>query len=90
MVEGQTVQLEIYASSYPLLGSGQLTWYRPNGSAISGEDADIFDRGKRLVLSDIRAGDAGLYRCEAAFIFFGTTYLSASDSIQLNVYGESK
>ena len=88
VVQGLTVELEVYVSGYPTPTSSHITWYRPNGSIISNNDPGMVfqDGGRKLILFNVQPQQAGLYECEVLLsvspLFFAMT------SIMLQVYGE--
>ena len=89
VVQGLTVELEVYVSGYPVPTSSHITWYYPNGDEVSDTDTGVEfqDSSKRLILSNVQPQQAGLYECDV--ILSVSPFLGASTSIMLNVYGKS-
>lgn len=86
VLQGDHALLEVYVSSYPLVTSDHISWYRPNGSQILQHDEVEFMNDRRsLFLINVRPSDAGVYRCEVNVP--GTSQRS-SVNIQLEVYGK--
>ena len=85
VVQGLTVEMEVYVSGYPVPTESQITWQRPDQSVIMSSDQGVsFQEGsKRMILSNVQADQAGLYECTVT-----VQTMSASVKIQLNVYGE--
>ena len=88
VLQGLTVELEVYVSGYPVPSSSQITWYYPRGGEISDGDAGVqFQDGhKRLILSDVETEQAGLYECTVVVSL--DPYMGAETYIQLDVYGK--
>ena len=88
VVQGLTVELEVYVSGFPTPTSSQITWNRPGGSVISNNDPGMVfqDGGRRLIISNVQSTQAGLYECEVLLSSFPLLY--ATTSIMLQVYGE--
>lgn len=88
IVQGLTVELEVYVSGYPTPRSSQITWYSPDLSEISDADPGVvFQGGRRsLTLSNVQPQQAGVYECEAIVPL--SPYMGAVTSILLKVYGE--
>ena len=88
VLQGLTVELEVYVSGYPVPSSSQITWYNPRGDEISGIDAGVqFQDGRRrLILSDVETEQAGLYECTV--VISPIPYMGAETYIQLDVYGK--
>ena len=87
VIQGLTVQLEVYVSGYPVPTSSHITWYRPDETIISDTDTGVVfqDSKRRLILSIVQPQQAGSYECEVAISIF--PYMGALTSIQLKVYG---
>ena len=87
VVQGLTVELEVYASGFPTPTSSHITWYYPNGNEILDTAGVAFqDSKRRLILSNVQPQQTGMYECDVIISAF--PFLGASTSIQLNVYGE--
>ena len=83
------MQLDVYISRVPgTVKTSEVYWFRPDGSEILDSDASFQNSRRTMVLSDVQRADAGLYKCEARIPVFGTTVLSESATIELEVYGE--
>ena len=89
VVQGLTVELEVYVSGYPKPTSSHITWYYPNSGEISDTDTGVEfqDSSRRLILSNVQPEQAGLYEC--VVILSASPYMGASTSIMLNIYGKS-
>ena len=88
VVQGLTVELEVYVSGYPTpVGSG-ITWQRPDQSVIMDTDEGVVfqDGRRRMILSNVQPEQAGLYTCIVVVSI--SPYLGATTGIQLDVYGE--
>ena len=88
VVQGLTVELEVYVSGYPKpVGSG-ITWQHPNQSVIMNTDGGVVfkDGRRRMILSSVQPQQAGLYTCTVVISI--SPYRGASTGIQLDVYGE--
>lgn len=85
VVQGLTAELKVYVSGYPVPTESQITWQRPDQSVIMSSDQGVSfqDGGRRMILSNVQANQAGLYECTVTVLA-----MSASVKIQLNVYGE--
>lgn len=88
VVEGLTVQLEVYVSGYPSPSSSRIRWYYPNGAQIADDDVGVrfLESKRRLVLSNVRSQQAGVYTCDVVISVI--PYMGASTEILLEVYGE--
>ena len=88
VLQGLSVELEVYVSGYPIPSSSQITWYYPRGGEISDGDNGVqFQDGRRrLILSNVETEQAGLYEC--TIILSHDPYMGAETSIQLDVYGK--
>ena len=88
VVQGLTVELEVYVSGYPVPTSSQITWYNPDGSELADATAgvDLQEGGRRLILSNVQTQQAGQYECTV--ILSSDPYMGATAYIQLNVYGK--
>lgn len=87
VLQGLTVELEVYVSGYPIPSSSQIMWYNPRGGEINADAGVEFQDGhRRLILSDVQTEQAGLYECTV--ILSHVPYMGAMTSIQLNVYGK--
>ena len=87
VLQGLTVELEVYVSGNPMPTSSQITWYRPDQSEISSDTGVVFqDGGRRLILSNVQPHQGGVYECEVVVSF--SPYMGAMTSILLEVYGE--
>lgn len=88
VLQGLTVELEVYVSGNPTPTSSQITWYRPDQSVISNSDTGVVfqDGGRRLILSNVQPHQAGVYECEVVVSL--DPYMVAVTSILLEVYGE--
>ena len=88
VVQGLTVELEVYVSGFPTPTSSHITWYRPDGSIISNNDPGMVfqDGGRRLIISNVQSTQAGLYECEV--LLSPSPPMLAMTSIMLQVYGE--
>ena len=89
VVEGLTVQLQVYISGYPIPSSSSITWYHSDGGRIADSDVGVrfLESKRRLVLSNVQSRQAGMYRCDVVISIF--PYMGASTEILLEVYGES-
>lgn len=87
VVQGLTVELEVYVSGDPTPTSSQITWYRPDQSEISDSDPGVVfqDGRRRLILSNVQPQQAGVYDCETVNSL--SPYMGAVTSILLQVYG---
>ena len=85
MLQGQSAELEVYVSGYPVPTESDISWQHPDGSPISSSDEEVVfqERGRKLILSNVQANQAGLYRCSITI-----SSMSASTEIQLQVYGK--
>ena len=87
VLQGLTVELEVYASGFPTPTSSHITWYYPNGNEILDAAGVAFqDSKRRLILSNVQPQQAGSYECDV--IISISPFRGASTSIQLHVYGE--
>ena len=88
VVQGLTAELEVYVSGYPVPDESQINWYCPDDSEIVSSDQGVSfqDGGRRMILSNVQASQAGLYECEVVINL--SPFMGASTTIQLNVYGE--
>ena len=88
VVQGRTVQLEVYVSGYPEPTSSHITWYRPDRTEIMATDTGVAfqDSNRRLVISNVQPEQAGSYECYVEISL--VPYMGASTAIQLEVYGE--
>ena len=88
VLQGLTVELEVYVSGYPIPSSSQIMWYNPRGGEILDGDAGVqFQDGRRrLILSNVETQQAGLYECTV--ILSHDPYMGAMTYIQLDVYGK--
>ena len=88
VVQGLTVELEVYVSGYPVPISSQITWSDPDGSELSDATVgvDLQDGGRRLILSNVQTRQAGQYECTV--LLSSSPYMGATAYIQLNVYGK--
>ena len=88
VVQGLTVELEVYVSGYPEPTSSQITWYRPDGEVVMATHLGVTfqDSEHRLILSNVQPQQAGSYECSVILSLF--PYMGASTSILLEVYGE--
>lgn len=89
VMQGLTVELEVYVSGYPTPSGAQITWQRPNQSVIMDSDEGVEfqdDRG-RLILSDVQPWQAGPYVCHV-FVSL-SPYQSSKVEIHLEVYGST-
>ena len=88
VVQGLTVQLEVYTSGFPTPTSSHITWYRRDGAEVMDTHPDVTfrDSGRRLILSNVQPQQAGLYDCDVVLSLF--PYMGATTSILLEVYGE--
>ena len=88
VVQGLSVQLEVYVSGFPTPTSSHITWYRPDLSEISNDDTGVVlqDGGHRLILSNVQPEQAGSYECTVVLSL--VPYMGAVTSILLEVYGE--
>ena len=87
--QGQTVELKIYYSGYPVPNASHITWQRPDSSIITGNEPGVTfqDERRTLVLANVQADQAGVYRSSVS-IAISQTSASASVNIQLDVYGK--
>jgi hypothetical protein len=88
VVQGLTVELEVYVSGNPTPTSSHITWYYPDLSELSNDDPEVVfqDGGRRLILSNIQPQQAGVYEC--AVVLSSDPYMGATTFIMLEVYGE--
>ena len=88
VVQGLSVELEMYVSGYPVPTDSQITWYHPMEHEIldSHSGVEFQDSKRRLILSNVQPEEAGLYTCKVVLSL--QPYMGATTSIQLNVYGE--
>ena len=88
IIQGLTVELEVYVSGYPMPTSSQITWYRPGVSEITDSDPGVvFIEGRRrLILSNVQPQQAGVYECEVVVSL--DPYMGTVTSILLKVYSE--
>jgi hypothetical protein len=90
VVQGLTVELEVYVSGNPTPTSSQITWYYldPDASEISNNDPGVAfqDGRRRLILSNVQPHQAGSYECTV--VISPDPYMGAMTYIQLNVYGK--
>ena len=88
VVQGLTVELEVYVSGFPMPTSSQITWYHPDRSVISNNDPGMVfqDGGRKLIISNVQSTQAGLYECEV--LLSPSPPMFAMTSIMLQVYGE--
>ena len=88
VLQGLTVELEVYVSGYPTPTSSHITWYHPDRSEISDDDSGaVFQDGRRrLILSNVQPHQAGVYECEVVVSL--SPYMGAVTSILLEVYGK--
>ena len=88
VLQGLTVELEVYVSGDPTPTSSQIMWYHPDLSEISNSDTGVVfqDGRRRLILSNVQPQQAGMYECEAVISI--SPYMGAVTSILLEVYGE--
>ena len=87
VVQGSTIELEVYVSGYPLPTSQHIMWYRPEGFEVTDADegAEFQEGRRRLVLSNIQPQQAGLYSCTV--VLSRSPYSGASTEIRLDIYG---
>ena len=85
VVQGSTVELEVYVSGYPIPTNSQITWYYPNDNVVLDTDtgAEFQDGGRRLKLSNVQPQHAGLYDCKVVL-----SHMNASTKIELNVHSK--
>ena len=85
VVQGLTVGLEVYRSGYPVPTRSDITWRLPDSSIVSENDPGVTlqDSGRRLILSNVQASQAGQYTCSVT-----VSQNSASVVIRLEVVGE--
>ena len=88
VAQGQTAELEVFVSGYPVPVESDITWQHPNGSLISSSSAGISfqEGGRKLVVSNVQANQAGMYRVTVVISF--SPYMGQSTFIQLNVHGK--
>jgi hypothetical protein len=88
VVQGLTVELEVYVSGYPTPTNSQISWYDPDHNEISDAHTGVGfqDGGRRLILSDVQPHQAGSYECSV--VISPDPYMGATTYIQLNVYGK--
>lgn len=89
VVQGLTVELEVFVSGYPVPTTSHIAWYY-NGTELLDTDTgvELQDNDRRLILSNVQPEQEGLYNCEV--ILSLAPYMGAMISIQLNVYGKNK
>ena len=87
VVQGLTIELEVYVSGYPEPTSSQITWSDPDGIELSDATTrvDLQEGGRRLILSNVQTQQAGQYECTV--LLSSSPYTGATAYIQLNVYG---
>ena len=85
VVQGLTVGLEVYRSGYPVPTRSDITWRLPDSSIVSENDPGMTlqDSGRRLILSNVQASQAGQYTCSVT-----VSQNSESVGIRLEVVGE--
>ena len=68
VVQGLSVELEVYVSGYPLPTESGITWQCPDGTIIRNTDFGVSfqGEGRRLILSNVQQAQAGLYQCTVA------------------------
>ena len=88
VVQGLTVELEVYVSGYPVPTSSHIEWYYPDNTQVFDTDTGVEfqDGGRRLILSNVQTRQAGLYDCVVVLSL--VPLMRAMTSIQLNVYGK--
>ena len=88
VVQGLSVELEVYVSGYPLPTESGITWEHPDGTIIRNTDSGVSFQGggRRLILSNVRQAQTGLYRCTVVISY--SPYMGSTTYIQLDVYGE--
>ena len=89
---GQSVELEVYVSGIPPVISSWITWSGPDGNVLTESDATFQDSKRRVVLNNVQTSHAGIYRCRVDIPVQPTLglFLTSSDTIQLEIYCESK
>ena len=89
VIQGLTVELEVYVSGFPLPTESNITWLYPDGTIVMNSDFEVQLQGggRRLILSNVQPARAGTYQCYVVNSL--SPYMGASTSIQLDVYGES-
>ena len=76
---GATVRLDCRATGYP---QPRVRWYVNAQEVVSdGDRSQVFSNGT-LIIKKLRAGDAGVYQCQA-----GNEHTTASDSLRIFVTG---
>ena len=88
VVQGLTVELEVYVSGFPLPTESSITWQYPDGTPVMNTDFEVQLQGggRRLILSNVQPARAGTYQCSVVISL--SPYMGASTSIQLDVYGK--
>ena len=88
VVQGFTVELEVYVSGFPLPTQSSITWQLPDGTKVMSTDFGVTFQGggRRLILSNVQPAQAGSYQCSVVISL--SPYMGATTSIQLDVYGE--
>ena len=88
IVQGVTVELEVYVSGYPMPTGSLITWHRPDLSEITDTDPGVVftDGRRRLILFNVQPQQAGVYECEVVVTL--SPYMGAVTSILLKVYSE--
>ena len=85
VLEGDHAVLEVHVSSFPLVTSDDISWYRPNGSKIIERNGvEFMNDGRALFLVGVQTSAAGFYRCE---VNVPGTDKTKTIVIQLEVHG---
>ena len=76
----------MYVSGYPVPTESDISWRRPDGSLISSSDEGVTfqEGGRKIILSNVQANQAGLYRCSVTI----SSMMSASTELRLQVNGQ--
>ena len=88
VLQGETAELEIYVSGFPFPTQSAITWLCPNQSMIASSDPGVTfqDEGRKLILANVQANQAGLYQLSVVISY--APYMGSSTQIQLDVHGE--
>ena len=85
VVIGQSVELEVYVSGIPPIISSWITWFGPDGNALTESNAAFRNNRRKLVLDNVQNSSSGVYKCQVDIPDSST----ASDAIKLEVYRKS-
>ncbi len=87
---GGSIALSVYVAGIPSVSSSEIMWYAPDNSVItSGGRYSLLDSNTRLLLRGAELGDSGTYRIDIRRLIIGTTFLTVTSTIDLDVQGRS-